>query len=201
MATLESRLVSLAQAVGGDVKTITTAIGTLSNLTTTQKGNVVAALNELNSSIGTLSSLTTTQKGNLVAAINEVLSAVNSIDLTALIDDAAGTGNTDVTYSADKIVDLLDALKSEIMGGIPASTLDTIKELADFLADNTVAGGLVEQLANRVRVDAAQSFNSTQQTQGRSNIGAAAAADLTTLSNNIGNTDRDFAGDYTTAKS
>lgn len=193
MATLEARLISLAQAIGADVKTINTAIGALANLTTTQKSSLVVALNELNSSIGTLSSLTTTQKGNLVAAINEVLSAVNSIDLTALIDDTAGNGDTTVTYSADKIFDLLDALKSEILGGIPTSTLDTIKELADFLSDNTVAGGLVEQLANRVRVDAAQSFNSTQQAQARDNIGAIASAD-------IGNPDRDFAADYATAK-
>lgn len=194
MATLESRLISLAQAVGGDVKTINTAIGTLANLTTSQKTSLVVALNELNSSIGTLSSLNTTQKGSLVAAINEVLSAVNNIDLSGLIDDLAGNGDTDVTYSADKIVDLLAALKTEIMGGIPASTLDTIKELADYLSDNTVSGGLVEQLGLRVRVDAAQSFNSTQQAQGRSNIGAVASAD-------IGNTDRDLAADYTTAKS
>ena len=201
MATLESRLISLAQAVGADVKIINNAIGALSSLTTVQKGNLVAALNELNGSIGTLASLTTTQKGSLVAAINEVLSAVNSIDLTGLIDDTAGNGDTNATYSADKIVDLLDALKTEIMGGIPPSTLDTITELADFLADNALAGGLVEQMGLRVRVDAAQSFNSSQQAQGRSNIGAAADADLTTLSTNIGNTDRDFAGDYTTAKS
>jgi hypothetical protein len=200
MATLESRLISLAQAVGADVKIINNAIGALSSLSTTQKGNLVSALNELNSNIGTLSGLSTTQKGSLVAAVNEVLGAVNAIDLTDLIDDTAGNGDANVTYSADKIVDLLDALKTEIMGGIPPSTLDTIKELADFLADNALAGGLVEQMGLRVRVDAAQSFNSTQQAQGRSNIGAAADADLTTLTTNIGNTDRDFAGDYATAK-
>jgi hypothetical protein len=107
---------------------------------------------------------------------------------------------TDVAYSPNKITSLLSSLKSEILGGIPAASLDTIKELADFLSDNTVTGGIVEQLGNRVRVDAAQSFNSGQQTQGRSNIGAAAAADLSALSSTIGNTDRDFAGDYATAK-
>ena len=200
MATLESRLISLAQAIGGDVKGINTAIGTLANLTTVQKSNLVAALNELNSNIGALSALNTTQKGSLVGAVNEVLAVVNAIDLTDLIDDTAGSGDTTVTYSADKIFDLLGALRTEILGGIPPGTLDTIKELADYLADNTVSGGIVEQLSNRVRVDAAQSFNSTQQAQGRGNIGAAAAADLTTLSNNIGDTDHNFVADYTTAK-
>ena len=174
MATLESRIISLAQAVGLDVKNLTNSIGVLANLTTTEKTNLVASINELKSDLG-------------------------SIDLTGLIDDAATSG-TDVTYSVDKILDLLDTLKSDILGGIPSTALDTIKELADFLADNTVAGGLVEQLGNRVRVDAAQSFDSTKQAQGRSNIGAASAGDLTSLANAIGNADHNFVTDYTTAK-
>lgn len=174
MATLESRIVSLAQAIGLDIKNTNNAIGVLSSLTTTQKSNVVAAINELNAAIG-------------------------AIDLSAVINDAATTA-TDKTYSVDKIKSLLAALKSDILGGIPATALDTIKELADFLADNTVAGGLVEQLGNRVRVDAAQTFTSGQQSQARSNIGAAAASDLSSLSSAIGNTDHNFVTDYTTAK-
>lgn len=193
MATLEQRLVAVVQAVGGDVKVINNAIGSLASLTTTQKGNLVSAVNELVSSIGALSGLNTTQKSTLVGAINEVLATVNAIDLTDLINDTAGNGDTNVTYSADKIVDLLDALKSEILGGIPTSALDTIKELADYLADNSVAGGLVEQLGFRVRVDAAQSFSSTQQEQGRANIGAVWTGD-------VGDTNRDLVADYTTAK-
>lgn len=174
MATLEQRIVSLAQAIGLDIKNTNNAIGTLSSLSTTQKSSVVAAINELYSSIA-------------------------AIDPSTVINDAATT-STSKTYSVDKILALLSSLKSEILGGIPSTALDTIKELADFLADNTVAGGLVEQLGNRVRVDAAQSFDSTKQAQGRSNIGAAAAADLTSLSNAIGNTDHNFVTDYTTAK-
>lgn len=174
MATLEQRIVSLAQAIGLDVKNLTNSIGVLANLTTTEKTNLVAAINELKSDLG-------------------------SIDLSGLINDAAASG-TDVTYSVDKILALLDTLKSDILGGIPSTALDTIKELADFLSDNTVAGGLVEQLGNRVRVDAAQSFDSTKQAQGRSNIGAASASDLTSLSNAIGDTDHNFVTDYNTAK-
>lgn len=174
MATLEQRIIALAQTIGLDIKNTNNAIGTLSNLSTTQKTNVVAAINELYTSIA-------------------------SIDPATVINDAATTAS-DKTYSVDKILSLLSSLKTEILGGIPASALDTIKELADFLADNTVAGGLVEQLGNRVRVDAAQSFDSTKQAQGRSNIGAAAAIELTNLSNAIGNTDHNFVTDYTTAK-
>jgi hypothetical protein len=175
MATLEQRIIDLAQAIGSDVKT-------------------------LNSTVGVLTNLTTTQKTNLVAAINELQNQVSSLDLDSLIDDAAGVGDIDVTYSADKIITLLDALKTDILGGIPPSTLDTLQELADYLTDNQVAGGLVEQLANRVRVDTAQNFNAAQQIQARDNIGAAAASALTTLVAALGDVVHDFVSDYTLAK-
>ena len=66
----------------GDLYTTTSTntsnIGTLSSLTTTEKGSLVGAINEVDSNtdtntsnIGTLSNLTTTNKSNLVAAINE----------------------------------------------------------------------------------------------------------------------------------
>lgn len=45
--TLEARVVALAQAIGTDVKTLTTAVGSLSGLTTTAKNNLVAAINEI----------------------------------------------------------------------------------------------------------------------------------------------------------
>ena len=64
------------------------SIGTLSDLQTTAKTNLVSAINEVNSAvndeeterkneIGTLSDLQTTAKTNLVSAINEVNTAVN----------------------------------------------------------------------------------------------------------------------------
>jgi len=175
MASLETRIADLAQAIGTDVKSLNTRLGTLANLTTTEKTN-------------------------LVGALNEVLAAVNAVDLTDLINDSALSTSTTTTYSVSKILAVVEALRSDIMGGIPASTLDTIKELADYLAGSGIAGGIVEQLGLRVRVDAAQSFTAPQQTQGRSNIAAAAALDLSNLVTAIGNTDRVFATDYATAK-
>lgn len=68
-------------------------IGNLSALTTTAKGNLVAAVNELDTlitaadgEIGNLSSLSTTAKSNLVAAINEIfalIGALSSLSTTA----------------------------------------------------------------------------------------------------------------------
>jgi hypothetical protein len=208
MATLETRIIALAQAMGTDVKALRTSIGVLSGLSTTAKTSLVAAINELasiattnDSEIGNLAGLTTTAKTNLVAAINEVKAALAELDLSSIIDDTALAGDTSVAYSADKVLTLLSTLETKILGGITPEALDTIKELADFLSDNTVAGGLVEQMSKRVRVDAAQAFDSAMQAQGRSNIGAASAVALQALTDAVGNTDHDFAADYNTAKS
>lgn len=54
------------------IATLTSNQGSLSSLTTTAKGTLVAAINEVKGNQGTLTSLTTTAKGSLVAAINEV---------------------------------------------------------------------------------------------------------------------------------
>ena len=50
--SLELRIVALAQAIGGDVKTLTNKQGDLTSLSTTAKGNLVAAINEMYSAIG-----------------------------------------------------------------------------------------------------------------------------------------------------
>ena len=178
--SMETRLIALAQAVGADIKLINTAIGDITSLSTTTKTSLVLAVNELKAAIDTLS-------GG-----------------TAGIDDAATDGNTTATWSANKIFDELvaakQAVKVEILGGAGAA-LDTLNELATALGnDANFAASIATELANRVRVDQAQAFTNLQKTQGRDNIGAAAAADLTALTTAVGDTEYDFVADYNTAK-
>ena len=47
-------------------------LGNKDDLTTTNKDNIVSAINELDSNIGDLQDLTTTEKSNVVSAINEI---------------------------------------------------------------------------------------------------------------------------------
>ena len=167
--TLEQRLILLAQAIGADIKTLTVAQGSLTSLTTTAKSNLVAAINELKS----------------------------ITDGGAAINDAAGDGDTTVTWSADKIFDSIAAakaaLKNELLDGAGAA-LDTLNELADALNnDPNFAATIAAEIANRVRYDAAQALSEPQKAQACVNIGAQAASD-------VGDTDRDFVGDYNTAK-
>ncbi len=168
--SLETRIVALAQAMGADVKALT-------------------------ASQGTLTSLNTTTKTSLVAAINELLTLIGSAG--ASINDAAGNGNTSVTWSADKIFDSIEAaktaVKNDLVNGAGAA-LDTLNELAAALGnDPSFATTIAAEVANRVRYDAAQTLTAAQQTQARANIGAQSAAA-------IGDPDRDLVADYTAAK-
>jgi capsid protein len=149
----------------------------LSNLAT-RVGNEAKALRTLvNGNLSDLSTLTTTQKTSLVAAINELKSAIDAIDSGSAINDAAT--NTTEGWSSQKISDELVALKDEILGPGVSTALDTLKELADALAENDGdIATITTALGNRVRFDAAQTLDVAQQLQARQNIGAASSADV-----------------------
>lgn len=67
---------AITNAAAADSKATTNAnnIGTLANLTTTEKTTLVGAINEVDGEVGNLSQLSTTDKSSLVSAINEVKS-------------------------------------------------------------------------------------------------------------------------------
>lgn len=144
-----------------------------------------ADIKSLNTSQGSLSSLSTTSKTSIVAAINEIFAN------TAQINDTTGNGATTVTWSADKIFDAIEAAKLSVTNSLTngaAAALDTLNELAAALGnDPSFAANVATEIANRVRFDAAQTLSAGQKAQACANIG-------------IGNPDRDFVADYTTAK-
>jgi len=141
---------------------------------------VAQEFNDVRAKAGNLANLTTTDKSNLVAAINELKAAVVS---SAVIDDAHIAATT--TYSSNKIVSLLDALTTGLLGGADAA-YDTLVEIQQLLQNGTSGlDALLAAVNNRVRFDAAQSLTVAEQLQARSNIGAVAA-------NDVGNTDTDF---------
>lgn len=125
----------------------------------------------LNGNAADLSGLTTTQKTNLVAAINWLHSELNAVAGGAAgINDAATSTNT--TWSSSKTNAEISAAVTALVDGAPGA-LDTIKELADALGGQSGAITAIETaLANRVRFDATQTLSAAQQTQARANIGA-----------------------------
>jgi capsid protein len=141
---------------------------------------VAQEFNDVRAKAGNLANLTTTDKSNLVAAINELQAAL--VSATGIDDSHIATTST---YSSSKIVALLDALKSEILGGADAA-YDTLVEIQQLLQNGTSGlDALLAAVNNRVRFDTAQTLTAPEQAQARSNIGAVAASD-------VGNTDTDF---------
>lgn len=171
--SLEAKLIALATAIGTDVKVLRNNMGDLTSLPTTNKNNIVAALQEMYLLIS---------EGGGGGAI---------------IDDTAGNGVTDRVWSADKSFDSIAAavaaVKSDILGGAGAA-YDTLKELQDLLvADEGAMVALTAAVNNRVRYDEAQVITNAQKIQARANIDAASAT-------GVGDTEHDFVADYTTAK-
>ena len=141
--TLEARVVALAQAIGTDVKTLTTTVGSLANLTTTAKNN-------------------------LVAAINEIAQAAAS---ATGIDDGVTSGAS--TWSSNKISSEISGAVSGLVGGAGAALDTLNELAAALGNDPSFATTIATQIANRVRYDEAQVLTAPQKAQACDNIGAA----------------------------
>lgn len=130
-------------------------------------------LNALVTQIGTDMGLV---KDDIAAAL-AAIAALPSV--ASLINDAAGAGVTDKTWSADKLVSEFAATitaavaqaKTEIVDGAPAA-YDTLLEIANYIStDQTQAAAILLALDNRVRFDAAQTLSAAEQEQAQANIG------------------------------
>lgn len=150
--------------------------------------SIATEINTIRTERGALASLSTTEQASIVGAINELKTAIDGIS-SASINDAATA--TDSAWSSTKIAAEIQTAKDDLVNGAPGA-LDTLNEIATALTDNdSDISGILTSLSNRVRTDtAAQGLNATQQGNARTNIGAQSAAD-------VGDTDRDFAADFT----
>ena len=134
---------------------------------------VAEEFNTVKGRTGTLTALTTTDKSSLVAAINELKAAIVT---AVMIDDLQVSTTT--TYSSNKVVTLLDALKADLLGGADPA-YDTLLELQQALQnDQSGIAALTSAIDKRVRFDAAQTLTVLEQQQARTNIGAVAATDI-----------------------
>lgn len=86
--------------------------------------------------IGALSTLTTTAKGSLVEAINELKQSITALSSSSAGINDSATGDSS-TLSAKKILELLAQakvdVKNDLLGGQVEQNIDTIKELGDML--------------------------------------------------------------------
>ena len=151
--TSSEQVAALAQTIGTDIAQLLSAIGDLSELTTTEKASLVVALNELKASL-------------------------NSIDLTKIIDDTKKA--TNLTWSSTQISKAISEAVADLVNGAPEA-LDTLKELGDAITTNKDAIEALQTIAaGHVKYDAAQSLTTAQKTQARANIDAASTTEVAT---------------------
>lgn len=151
------------------------------NLATRVATEAKAIRTLVNGNAADLTALTTTNKTNLVAAINELQNEVNSASGGgATIDDV--TASTTTVYSSSKTVSVADASAATAVSNLVAAApalLDTLDEIAAALGDDpNFATTMTNALAARVRFDAAQVLTAAQMLQARTNIDAASATDV-----------------------
>lgn len=206
--TQSQQMEALAIRVGTEIKKVYAQVGTLTNLKTTDKTAIVAAINE---TVGSISAAQTTlndyakrlsavetkastnasdvsaAKGN-ISTLQTSLGTLQT-ELKALKDKVASATNIDdtkagtaTTYSSSKIESDItaakQAVKDDLLGGAGAA-YDTLKELADLIAANKSAiDALKEVAAGHVKYDAAQTLTDVQKKRARDNIGAGAATDV-----------------------
>ena len=123
-------------------------IGSLSALSTSAKGTVVAAVNEVNTKatnatsatagIGTLSSLKTSAKGTLVAAINEV------VDTNTSQSSTISTHTSDISGLKTRCSDI------EAVNTSQASSISTINARTLGIVNGGVAGNYACSMHNSI---------------------------------------------------
>lgn len=152
MATLKTRIEDGFTRVGTEFKTVKAMIGILSSLTTTDKSNLVAAINEVRASI---------PAGG--ASINDTTASGSSV------------------YSSNKTNAQIAAATAALVNSSPAA-LDTLKELADALGgDAAFSTTIATALGKRVRFDAAQTLTAPEKAQAGANMASAQLVDTGTL--------------------
>ena len=122
---------NLVEAINEVLQTLTNTTGDLTDLNTTDKDNLVDAINELVANIGDLTTLNTTDKTSTVAAINEVYSIAQDV-----LEDVYYLNVKDFGATGDGITDDTAAIQSAIDAATDKSVL--VFPDGTYIIDGTV---------------------------------------------------------------
>ena len=135
--------------VDGNIRSITMEeiVGHLSDLSTTDKSNLVAAINEvlttLQNTAGDLNNLSTTNKSNLVAAINELVQAIidEAIRVDGITGDLDNLSTTNKSNLVNALNEVLTSLNNEISSRISKPYINVLDygAVGDGLTDDYTA--------------------------------------------------------------
>ena len=136
-----------------------TNIGTLANLTTTEKSSLVGATNEVNAKIGTLSSLTTTDKTDVVSAVNEVKGETAGIGTLSNLNTSNKTNLVSAINEVNTNVGNLNNLTTTAT----SSLVSAINEVDSHADTNASAIGDLSTLTTSVKTDVVSAINSIEE--------------------------------------
>lgn len=128
--SLEARVVALAQNIGNDIRNLRATRGALLSLTTAEKGNLVAAINELKAAIDASGS------GNVSSS--DLTTAINNLR-TELVGGAGAALNSFAELEAALNSDATFAATIALSLGNKSNSADIGDFDRNFLADYTTA--------------------------------------------------------------
>lgn len=213
MGVTENTL-AFASEAGADVKSLYTLITgaanitNLANLNTNTKANLVAALNEVlalaQGAAGGGTVIDDNNSSTTKTYSSSKIEAVSTAKAAAIISDGTTAGTT--TWSSTKINNAIGVVAGQVQTILASSpeAYNTFKEVSDYIAaDQSGADAMLASIQNRIRVDADQTFTSSQLTQGLANLvklGVAKQTDLAALVTALGDTTINFRAAYLAAR-
>ena len=185
--TLEIKINELATAIGDDIQQLLAQDGDLTSLNTTNKTNLVAAINEVlasspagallsSNNLSDVANVTTARTNLDVRSTAQVTSEISAAVAALTLASLGGLTQAEVDARVQLVVDTAPA------------ALDTLNELAAALGnDANFSATIATSLSNKVDFSVAQTKTVAERLQACQNLG-------------IGDPESDFLGTYTTAR-
>lgn len=150
------------------------AANTAASQAVTTAGQATTVAQATAQAMGTLSQLSTTDKTSLVNSINEIVGVCTQLKSqvgNSEILDTATTGDTTHSWSANQIIAYVQSIQQGILGGADAA-YDTLKEIETILqTDGNSITNILTALSGCLQVGQAQTFTTAQMIQGCNNLG------------------------------
>ena len=168
MTTQTERIKLLAQAIGTDIALLKTTIGVKTDLSTTDKTNLVAAINELAIKIAAVETLQQTAseiddsapKANRVYSSNKVQSLINEIN--AILGTLYASGYADVGVGLKTLKDKVDTLEqktvdlTELIKDTATATTSVWSSTKTDAAITAAVGTAKSELTDKINADVAK---------------------------------------------
>ena len=168
MTTQTERIKLLAQAIGTDIALLKTTIGVKTDLSTTDKTNLVAAINELAIKIAAVETLQQTAteiddsapKANRVYSSNKVQSLINEIN--AILGTLYASGYADVGVGLKTLKDKVDTLEqktvdlTELIKDTATATTSVWSSTKTEAGSTAAVGTAKSELTEKINADVAK---------------------------------------------